>query len=232
MEGVRRAAAGLAFDERCFGTGSDGRGPAGGATERRGSGLADMLRASVLDPGTGTGRRGWAIFFFAQASRRRRHDSRRRRRHGRRRRRNSACCCGLWLRGRALVFERRQQTHNGNVQQHKHTRSSYRRLVGLAAPGATNVTAAQYCSERATEGLSALCKRVVTKGRLRGFSVLVAKSDEKVRGEKEAVAGPTTVQDDYGTYYLLGHAQLMHSSCTGLRAPKRGAIVLVGRPTA
>lgn len=42
LEGIRRPA-GLVFNERCFGTGSEGRGPVGGATERRGSALPDML---------------------------------------------------------------------------------------------------------------------------------------------------------------------------------------------
>lgn len=46
LEGVRRPA-GLAFGARCFDTGSEGRGPAGGAMERRGSVLPDMLAAAA-----------------------------------------------------------------------------------------------------------------------------------------------------------------------------------------
>lgn len=52
-EGVR-SPAGLAFAERCFGTGKDGRGPVGGAMVRRGSWLPDMLLAAV--EGTGSWR--------------------------------------------------------------------------------------------------------------------------------------------------------------------------------
>jgi hypothetical protein len=50
LEGIRRPA-GLVCVERCFGTGSDGRGPVGGAMERRGSWLPDMLLAVVVDTG-------------------------------------------------------------------------------------------------------------------------------------------------------------------------------------
>ena len=44
LEGMRRPA-GLVCNERCFGTGNEGRGPVGGATERRGSVLPDMMPA-------------------------------------------------------------------------------------------------------------------------------------------------------------------------------------------
>lgn len=46
LEGVRRPEA-PGFGERCFGTGRDGRGPVGGAMERRGSVLPDILLAVV-----------------------------------------------------------------------------------------------------------------------------------------------------------------------------------------
>lgn len=46
-EGVRRPA-GLVCIERALGTGSDGKGPVGGATVRRGSALPDMSLAVVV----------------------------------------------------------------------------------------------------------------------------------------------------------------------------------------
>lgn len=99
LEGVRRPA-GPRFGERCFGTGSEGSGPVGGAMERRGSVLPDMLamlassslgsccavwemstqRQSDVGPSsalaTGTCLRPLSFFSFPRASLRRTHDSR------------------------------------------------------------------------------------------------------------------------------------------------------------
>lgn len=47
LEGIRRPA-GPTFEGRCFGTGSDGRGPVGGATERRGRVLPAILLTLLL----------------------------------------------------------------------------------------------------------------------------------------------------------------------------------------